>query len=452
MNAKALPPLALVAILLGAVPAAAQERVLTLDEAVRMALDSHPAIQATRLDLVVAREQEGVALAGFLPQLGVAASYNRTTGNYATRPGQDPFDTDNDPATPDWSGNSNDSWNYYNLGVTLNQPIWDFGRTLGAYRAAQAGTEVAAKGIEVSRLDLWNRVVSQYYAVFAAQRLLDVATRLRDASMRHSQVAEAFYKVGSRPKLDMVRAQATAQASQAALAMATERLELAKSALLTAMGLSDRFAFLVAPVEEGAAGPMPDLEAAVAEALKTRPERARLELGIEAAEAARKAAMGEWFPVFSAGASFTDGGTQLDQMAWNWGVGVAMTWPVFSGLATWRAYRAACATVDAMKVRLREFDLGVRAEVEQARLRVLEATSRLQPLRAGMGAAMEALRLAEERYKAGEGNAVEFMDARRGASDAETELVQAEFDVGLAWTALRRALGSLPEAYRAKAD
>ncbi len=424
------------------VPAAAQDRVLGLDEAIRMALDSHPAIEAARLDLQAAKEGEGVSLSGFLPQAGVTAGYQRTTANFAATPGANPVNTQRPP-------NSGATYDYFTVGATLVQPIWDFGRTLGNYRAAQATVAGAALGIEVSRLDLWFRVVTSYYAVLASQRLVDVATRTRDAVKRHAQVSEAFYKVGSRPRLDMIRAQAEAQAAEAALGVAVQGLDLSRSALLTAIGLSDRFAYTVAPLDPVLGGePMIDLEASVDEALKSRPERARLESNLKAAEAQVTRAMGDWFPILTAGLGFTDAGTKINALAWNWNVNVGLTYPLFSGLATLHGYRAAKDNLQALKVRMREFDLAVRAEVEQSRLRVLATTSRLQPLNATVGAANEALHLAEERYKAGEGNAIEFMDARKGAADAETEVVRAEYDVGLAWTAYQRALGTLPKAYR----
>ncbi len=437
MIARFLPIFAIVATLMLCRASPAQVRVLTLDEAVRMALVDHPSIQAARLDSSAAKESEGVALAGFLPQVGLAAAYQRTTANFSYQPGITEV-----AQTP--RSNSGATYNYFVFGATLVQPIWDFGRTLGAYRAAQAQTVGARLGVEVSMLDRWASVVAQYYGVLAAQRLVEVATRTRDAVKRHAEVSEAFYKVGSRPRLDMVRARAEAAAAEGALGVATQGLDLARSALLTAIGMEQRFAYTVAPVGTNLAGPMPELEAAVTEALARRPERERLKAGVTAAEARVTQVMGDWFPFLTAGMGLTDAGTRINQMAWNWNVNVGLSYPVFSGLATWRAYRAAKLGLEAMKTRMKEFDLTVRAEVEQARLRVVETTARLVPLQAGVEAAKEALRLAEERYKAGEGNAVEFMDARRGSADAETEIVRAEYDIGLAWTALKRALGSMP--------
>lgn len=446
MRLKALSPLAVVATLLAGSSSAAQDRILTLDEAVRMAIQSHPSVQAARLDLTAARENQGVALAGFLPQIGLTAGYQRTTDNYASRPGESNTQADQTNPPRPLSGKT---YNYFAFGAGLVQPIWDFGRTLGAYRAAQAGTTIARLGIDVSRLDLWSNVVAQYYAVLAAQRLVEVATRTRDAVKRHAEVSAAFYKVGSRPRLDMVRAEAEAQSAEAALGVAMQGMDLAKSALLTSIGLNERFPYAVAAMDPGLADPLPELDVAVDEALKNRPERARLQAGIKMAEAAVTQAFGDWFPVLTAGMAFTDVGGKIDDMAWNWNVNVGLTYPLFSGLATWHGYKAAKANLEALRTRLRQYDLDVRAQVEQARLRLVETTARMRPLKASVAAANEALKLAEERYKAGEGNAVEFMDARLGAADAETEIVRAEYDVGLAWTALRRAIGSLPQDYRA---
>lgn len=419
----------------------AQERVLTLDEVVRMALDTHPAVDAARLDVEVAREGEGVALAGFLPKVTFDGSYARATGNFASRPGQD--------ATAGLGAtvrNSATTYDWFNFGATLTQPIWDFGRTLGSYRAAQQAVKGAEQGVASSRLDVWTRVVQAYYGVLASQRLLEVATRTRDQARRHMERADALYKAGARPRLDMVRAVAEAEGAEAGLRVARERLDLARSVLLTAAGQTERFAFTVAPLDAGAGLRLPDLDAAVASALAGRPERARLEVEVKIAEANVTRALGAWLPSVAAGASVTDGGTQIKNLAWNYSVGVGLNWPLFDGLANWRGHRAAKAGLEAVKARLRELDLAVRAEVEQARTRVMEAGSRLEPLRAASAAAAEAMRLAEERYRAGEGTAVDVLDARRGMAEADSELVRAQYDLGLAWTALHRALGTAPVA------
>ena len=437
-------------LLLVAFPLVAQaqpaetERTLTLGEALRLAARSHPSLEAVEADLQAAQEGQGVALAGFLPKLNLEASYTRTTANYAARPGQDQA---SDLSTP--VRNSASTYDWFNFGAFLNQPIWDFGRTLGSWRGAREGVSAARQGVVLNRLDLATAVTRAYYQVLAAQQILEVAEFVRQSADLHVKRSKGLYEAGARPRLDLVRAEAEAQAAEAGVRQARQNVELARSSLLTAAGVADRFPFRAVVPEGEEFQQVPPLEEAIQEAGAARPERTQAEIAVRIAEARVTSALGQWFPVIGAGFSVTDGGTRLTRMAWNYGVGVGVSWPIFDGLANHHGHRAAKAALEAARARLRILDLQLRDQVEQARTRVLESRARLVPLQAAVSAAQEALRMAEERYRAGEGNAVEVTDARRGLLEVESYRARAFLDLGLAWADLRRALGRIPEEVRA---
>lgn len=425
----------------------APERVLSLGEVLRLAARSHPSLEAIQADLQAAQEGQGVALAGFLPKLNLEASYARTTANYAARPGQDQV-TDLQQSV----SNSASTYDWFNFGAFLSQPIWDFGRTLGAWRGAREGVQAARQGVLLSRLDLATAVTRAYYQVLAAQQLLQVAEFVRQSADLHVKRSKGLYEAGARPRLDLVRAEAEAQAAEAGVRQARQNVDLARSSLLTAAGVTDRFPFQAVVPEGEEFQQIPPLEEALQEAQAARPDWAQAEIAVRVAEARVTSALGQWFPVIGAGFSVTDAGTRLDRMAWNYGVGLGLTWPIFDGLANHHGHRAAKAALQAARARLRILDLVIREQVEQARTRVMEARSRLVPLEAAATAAQEALRMAEERYRAGEGNAVEVTDARRGLLEVESYRARAFLDLGLAWADLRRALGRIPEELRPAAS
>lgn len=416
----------------------AAETPLSLSEVLRMAARNHPALEAGAHDLDAAQEGLGVARAGFLPRLTLDASYSRTTANYAARPGQD--QTLDVPVV-----NSATTYNWFQFGAFLTQPIWDFGRTLGAWRGAREGVANARQGLARSRLDLATTVTRAYFQVLAAQQMLQVAEFLRQSADLHVRRSKGLYDAGARPRLDRVRAEAEAQAAEAGVRQARENLELARASLLTAAGVTDRFPFRAEAPAGEEFQEVPSLEEALREAQAARPDRAQAEVAVRAAQARVTSALGQWFPVLGASFQVTDSGTRLDRMAWNFGVGIGLSWPLFDGLANHHGLRGAKAALQGTRARLRALDLAIQDEVEQARTRVLEARSRLGPLEAASTAAQEALRMAEERYRAGEGNAVEVTDARRGLLEVEAYRVRAMLDLGIAWADLRRALGRIPE-------
>ncbi len=416
--------------------ATAQERTLTLDEALERALREHPSLQASRYDIEAAKEGEGVAFAGYLPSLDFDATYTRATGNQVPTPGA-LFDTATSRSTK--------SYNFFLFSMNLRQSIWDFGRTLGAHRAARATTEATQKDHEAARLQVWAQVVTAYHGVVAAQKMAEVARRLRDQARTLADRARQLYEAGARPRIDVTRTEAAAQMAEAGYQASEEARNLACAVLLAAIGARERFRFQAVPPPVPAPdSPLPDLEATVAEALAARPERRAFLDRIRAQEAEVTRAKGDYYPRLFVFGSGSAAGVRLDDLVGNWAVGVGLSYPVFSGLATRHGVRAQEARVAALKAGLEALDLQIGSEVEQARSRVMEAATRIPPARAALAAARETMTLAEERYRLGEGDQVELLDAQAALAQAEAALIRAEYDLAVAWTALWRAVGRAP--------
>lgn len=425
-------------------------RILTMQEAIETAYRNHPAVRASEYALDAARAEVNVARGGFLPTLDFNAGYTRATGNLVPQPGTAGLGTAQGEV--DAQGNpvplvrSHKSYNFFNFGLTLEQPIWDFGRTLGAYEASKAASDAARENVTTTRLDTWFRVVTAYYGVLAAQEMVGVARRTRDQSRLFADRAEGMYEVGARPRIDVVRTEADAQAAEAALVSAGETLNLASSSLLAAMGTTERFTFQVSrPVGPAVDSEPPILEEAVLEALDVRPERAAMKAGLRAQEGTLTSAEGEYYPTLSANGAVTEAGVEIDNMVWNWQVGVGLTFPVLSFATTMCAVEAAEAKLRILEADLDGLDLYIRLEVEQARARIVETAARIRPVKAALKASSEAMTFALERYKVGEGSQVELLDAQRSLADAEAALVRTEYDLALAWTALWRAIGRVPD-------
>ena len=420
---------------------AADPRVLTLDEALELAFRQNPSLAAARHQVEAAEAREDTAFAGYLPGLNLDAAYARQTGNYVPRPGLGGFDASA-------LGTSTESYNVFNFSLSLRQPIWDFGRTLGANDAAEAGSRAARQGLRGARLGLWTLVVNRYWAVLASQQMLQVADRTLAQAQRYAARARALFEAGLRPKIDVLRTESDALGAEAARVSAEDALKLSESALLTALGSSERFDFqVVEPPEPADGAAAAGLEAALAEALAARPEVAELRARLEAQEGVLRAARGGYYPRLDAQASFSYAGIDLTELVWNWSLGIGLSVPLFAFLSSAHQVEEALAQRAILEANQETLALSVRMEVEQALASVADAGARLRPVGAAVDTAREALKLAEGRYEAGTGNQVELLDAQAALANAEANQIRARYDLALAWTALRRALGRLPERF-----
>jgi outer membrane protein TolC len=99
------------------------------------------------------------------------------------------------------------------------------------------------------------------------------------------------------------------------------------------------------------------------------------------------------------------------------------------------------------QLRLKQAQEGIALEVRQAYLNLQDAQKRLEVARKGLEQATEALRLARVRFEAGVSPQLEISDAELAFTQAQTNLVNAQFDYLDAYAALLRAIGTIDEHY-----
>lgn len=438
----------LLVVALAASPAVAGETVvMTLDEAVARALRAAPSLAGAAADLDAARARERVAMTGWLPSLAGTAAYNRQTGNFAPRPGLSASNFGG--GTGFRYESTHKSYDYFNFALSFSQTIWDHGRTLGAHRAAIAGVGAATQDARTARLDLWALVVGRYYGVLAAREMLDVADRAMAQARRHADRAQALVDAGLRPRIDAVRAEADARNAEAARMSAADGLAVARAALAVAIGDPE-----VAAVDAVDPGPYPDDDAGPVDvddgfrrAVQDRPERAAMAARVAAQEGVIRSVRGRFLPVVAANASFNDSGLSVDELVWNWSVGVSLTVPVLSAVQTAYEHREARARLARLRSDLAGLDLALRLQVAEAAAAVNEADARLVPIQAALDAAREALDLAQGRYETGTGDSVELLDAQAALANAEAGAVRARLDLALARVAWDRAVGRIPARF-----
>jgi outer membrane protein len=86
----------------------------------------------------------------------------------------------------------------------------------------------------------------------------------------------------------------------------------------------------------------------------------------------------------------------------------------------------------------------VRVELERARLTIEAAKAALTASDEALTNARARLGLAEGRYEAGVGNAIELGDAQLALTDAAAQRVQMEYNLAIARAQLLAALGKSP--------
>ena len=121
--------------------------------------------------------------------------------------------------------------------------------------------------------------------------------------------------------------------------------------------------------------------------------------------------------------------------------GAAVSWPLLQGGFTKGQVREANANLQGLDAQIEAQRLQVRVEIEGALLGVRASKAAVVAVADAVTNATELLRLAEGRYRAGLGNAIELGDSQVALTTAEAQAVQARFDLAAARAQLAVALG-----------
>lgn len=423
---------------------------LVLDEALHVALSQNPAVLSAKQTRLSMEAKQGVARSAWLPQVGLSGS---ARGDFSY-----PLGKDN--AVSFRSSGS----------LSVNQLLYDFGRVSNRMSAAHAAAQAAQTDEMYCRAQVVLATTSGFFAVLQAEALLAVASENVEQQNRRLKQAESFFKIGTKPQIDVLIAQTAVAQARLQVIQAVGNVQVARTQFLQSLGLPEsewaawqkRPFSPELPAPHGLEGSSPQTQLDVAplpeevveQVLRGRPDYQALLFREKQAEYVLSATRADYGPSLSAGASATmnsgtyGGVTGLDvTMQAVPGLllsgTLSVSWPLFTGLSTVYAVRDARAQLQVAQANLLQMRLNVRSQLAQALQQVRTARLSVDATAAVWTQAKKQFDMADGRYRAGVGNAIELGDAQLAALQAQAQFVQAQFALASQRANLRFALGEL---------
>ncbi len=407
----------------------------TAPVAVHFALANSPDAKAAMQRIAAARAAIDQAASAFYPQLTIGAGYSRTDnpmysfGNILNQ-GQFTNSIDfNDPGTTD----------DINLITSLRYRLFNGGRDSAGLRAAKAGAEASRmehSGV-LSRLAF--EVVRSFLTIIQADETRQARVSAIEAVGASLKVARARYEVGDLLRADLLNLEVQRSRARENLIRARHDLELAKRGFLNLLGLEQGEVEI--NLDEKFRQTVPeDL------GYKRRPELARINAMIRAAEAQVRQAEAGYYPTADAFGSYqVDKGFEYDAGSGNsWMAGVKLNYTLFDGHRTSAAVTRARARLAELRELRHKMELGFGLEIEQARLSLQQAEERLQVTEKMVELAEESARLSRARFKEGVILSSDLIEVEKRLTDARVRHSLALATYRIAVADLRRAVG-LPQ-------
>lgn len=205
-----------------------QGSVLSLNDCISIALNHNPAIKNARYNYGISKSNVGVARSEFFPTIGVGTGYKYNT-------------TSSKRVTSDT--------NAYTVEATLNQLLWNFGRT-------NANIKMQKFYLIADEYNFYNTVrettfdvKQKYYNVLAARATVLINKAYVQINERNYQRTKAYFDEGIKSKIDLVNAEVTWSDSKIQLVQAENAYKNALVNLNNAMYLVNAPAYSISGTE-----------------------------------------------------------------------------------------------------------------------------------------------------------------------------------------------------------
>ena len=159
-----------------------------LEQCIAIALEKHPSINASVGAIKANESKVGQAKANYYPQVNLSTSYQRIG-----------------PASS-YNGN-NDPYNQYSTSVDLGMTLFDFGKTSTQVKIQNLNVNASRADYDDVRTKVALNVKNAYYNLLQNQRNLDVAMDTVKQYQQHLEQANAFFRIGTKPKFDVTKAE-----------------------------------------------------------------------------------------------------------------------------------------------------------------------------------------------------------------------------------------------------
>lgn len=398
-----------------------------LKEAVLKALADNPSIEAARRGATSAEESRKSARGAFGPAL--STSYTASHSDVS----------------------SYNNHNTYQWVVEVSQPIFTGFNILATYNSASLTAQSQELALDLAELNLIFLVQQNFINLLSARENVESAKDSVERLASQLKVAQAFYDVGLKPRIDVLRAEAQLSEAEDTLISAQNTVVIQEARLNTLLNL---------PVNahinyEGELAYFPfeqPLEVSLDTASRYRPDILIARKATEVSQEQVTIAASDFYPqVYGTvewvknGDGFTVNGFDSDDNTTPLSrttIGATAEWSLFTWGTTYFATTSAKQTVLSNKASEANTWQEAAFEVKSRYLNIINAAKRIKVAEKTVAAAEEAYRMAVARYQAQVGTNTDVLDAQADLSSAEASLIAARGDYMISVASLYNATGS----------
>ncbi len=410
-----------------AAPAAAQQAEVTLQEAVRRALDIQPAMVQARGEQRLAGASSRSAFGAFLPTVSTGTSAVRSNVNRI-----DP--TTGQPVPPEYS---------YTGSLNASLELFDGFRRFANLRASSANREAAEASAVNQRFAITLATKQVFYNALATEELVRVADAQVRRAQQQLQISVEKLHAGSATRSDSLRSTVEYGNARIALLQAQGALASAQADLGRQIGVNAP----VRAVPDTALPAMPDTADLRRTAISSSPSVQTAEAGARAARALVWSTRSQYWPSLVVSYSNNRQGigspnfplfnNYPETFSWRFG----LSWTLFNGFTREANQVTASVNRDNAEAQAANVRSQVNALVTQQLAALNTAVAQMTIARDNLAAATEDLRVQNERYRVGAATILDLLTSQSALTQAEVNVIQVRFNYLIALAQVEAVVG-----------
>ena len=372
------------------------------------------------LQALIAKDR---AVGNFLPTLSMNPAYSFRQQSLPNT--GSPFSSTNAAFTNSVSGNEN---------------LFRGFRDINTYRAANLTTDQRRALLLNTQANVLVLVAQTYYQAILSERNVVVLRNSLVVQEAHVDEARQRVKFGVKTPLDVLLSEAQAANTRGLLITAQSNVVNGRSTLTFLLGVPVQSSPLIDDVRIPAE--LPTLDQLLEQGSQYRQDLIAAAAAIAAAKYEVHVAIGQYYPSVTLNLNYILSKPEVSNSSW-WSGVLSANIPIFSAGQIEADVRSAWSFLRSAKLSESQTRKQVVEDVEISYHNIFASRERVQVLEVQVVAAAEALRQAEERFKAGAGPNIDRLVAQDQLLSAQLQLTTAQVNYKLFHLELLRAIGKL---------
>lgn len=407
--------------------------IISLDEAIQIALDESPTIKIADINITKAGYAKKGSYASLYPNISASGSYQRTLKKQVM--------------AMDFQGQSMEiavgKWNNVNAGVSaslplINAQLWE------SLKLSALNVELAVEQARSSKVSMVSQVKQSFYSVLIAQYVYEVYKQVYDNAATNYAQTEKKYNAGKVSEYEYLRAKVNVKNAEPNVYSALASIDLAIWQLKAVMGLD-------LDTKIGVSGDIGSFEQEmlnfnINDTVNLENNTTLIQFGLQERqiESTIKMTKRQYIPSLAASFSYSymAMGDDFD-MKWNpySVVGVTLSVPIFDGLSKHYNIRQNEVTRDVIKMNMEDTERQLRIAHKGYMNQIATYIENYYAAVSTLEMAQKSYDIAAKMYELGKATLTELNDAQLALVQSQLTMSQAVYNFKVAKAKLEELQG-----------